>query len=668
MQKIFKVFTVIIAILFVIVCAYYLSFSWATSNQEEIAAAKKENGERYLDSMKNEKVWMFKTLQECYETQLGLGLDLKGGMNLMLEVSVPDIVKSLAEENAEDPAFQAAYQAALSKKDNADFVSTLIENYTQGGKRSLAGIFATSKMPNVKQNSSDADVEKEIRAQIASAVDNSYNVISSRIDRFGVAQPNIQKLEGGNGRIMVELPGVKEPERVTKLLTSSANLEFWETWTATDVAPYLQQINAKLTGDTKAEAKAEADTTAAADQALAATDSSAKPAAEATTPSARSLFSLLTVDGSRGGAVVGYAPASNRKYIDTILTSPEAKQILSAARIDLKWGAKAAEGFKGDVYELYAIRLSEDGKAPLSGDAIVDAKADYDQQSGRPLVSMTMDNDGARIWAELTKKNIGHAVAIVLDGVVYSAPNVQTEITGGRSQITGNFTTEDTRDLASVLNGGKMTVPLNVVQADTVGPSLGQESINKGIISCIVAFVLLMIYMCLLYGFKPGMVANCALIINLFLIVGCLASFQAALTMSGIAGMVLTLGMAVDANVLVFERIKEELRGGKKIKSAISDGYGNALSAIIDSNLTSIITGIILYVFGTGAIRGFAITLIIGLIASVFTAVLLTRIVFESFVNRDKWQNITFTTAMSRNFLQNTKFKFMSAYKVSFIV
>ncbi|MDY3064123.1 MAG: protein translocase subunit SecDF [Bacteroidaceae bacterium] len=690
-----KVFVKVFAVLLALVCIYYLSFSFVTSHYESKAAKMSpEAGQRYLDSMKNESVWMFKTLRECQEYQLGLGLDLKGGMNVTLEVSVPDIIKALAADNAEDPTFVKAFEKASQEANESqdDFITLFVDAYQSvAGKDKMSSVFATRQMgEKINARSTDAQIEKVLRSEVKDAIDNSYNVLRSRIDRFGVAQPNIQKLEGAMGRIMVEMPGVKEPERVRKLLQTSANLEFWETYSFNEIWPEIQALDAKLVGGETTEA---ADTTAAAET----TEATAEPAADSAKTSiieaklkanttakssvadnaaavaankkAHPLLSLImpAQNGREGSAIIGYVVSYDTAEVNKLLNSPEAKSTLRPD-VSLKWGVKPSELFpKAEVFELFAIRVPADGKAPLEGNAVTDARADFDQ-NGRPEVSMSMNNDGARIWANITKNNIGKAVAIVLDGVVYSAPNVMNEINGGNSQITGNFTTEDTKDLSNVLKGGKMDAPVKIVQDDTVGPSLGQESINKGIMSCIVAFVLLMIYMCMLYGLRPGMVANSALIVNFFFILGVLASFQAALTMSGIAGMVLTLGMAVDANVLIYERTKEELRAGKKIKSAIADGYGNAFSAIIDSNVTSIITGIILFYFGTGPIRGFATTLIVGLLASMFTAVWLTRIVFEHFVNKDKWQNLTFTTGFSKNFMQNKAYKFMSAYKVSFIV
>lgn len=685
-----KGFVKVFAVLLTLVCLYYLSFSFVTSHYESKAAKMPAaQGQRYLDSMKNERVWMFKTLQECQEYQLGLGLDLKGGMNVTLEVSVPDIVKTLAADNANDPNFQKAYSQAVNEADQSqsDFITLFIRDYQAiAGSNRLSAIFATQQMSDkLNARSTDSQVEKVLRSEVRDAIDNSYNVLRSRIDRFGVAQPNIQKLEGQAGRIMVEMPGVKEPERVRKLLQTSANLEFWETWSFQDIWPEIQALDSRLAGGSSAEKdstatsadslKADsAKTKATVKSSLLAGKTSAKAnsaedAAAKANKKAHPLLSLIIPAQNQraGSAVVGYVASYDTAEVNRLLSTPEAKSTLRPD-LSLKWGVKASDMFpKADIFELYAIRLTADGKAPLEGDAITNARADFDQ-FGNPEVSMSMNTEGARVWANLTKNNINKAIAIVLDGVVYSAPNVMNEITGGNSQITGNFTTDDTKDLANVLNGGKMDAPVKIVQDDTVGPSLGQESINKGIISCVVAFILLMIYMCMLYGVRPGMVANCALIINFFFILGVLASFQAALTMAGIAGMVLTLGMAVDANVLIYERTKEELRAGKKVKSALAAGYSNAFSAIIDSNVTSIITGIILFYFGTGPIRGFATTLIIGLLASVFTAVWLTRIVFEHFLNKDKWLDLTFTTKFSRNMMQNTHYKFMSAYKKSFTI
>jgi len=526
----------------------------------------------------------------------------------------------------------------------------------------------------VNTRSTDAEVEKVLREEVQAAIDNSYNVLRTRIDRFGVAQPNIQSLEGSMGRIMVELPGIKEPERVRKLLQGSANLEFWETYNSEEIIPALQSVDNKLRS-VLAMTSEEATDTAAVEAAVSATDSLAAALKGETADNEalmeqmkkeHPLASILQLGGYQ--SVVGIANHRDTAEVNRLLAMDEAQALLPKD-LRLKWGVKAADGDKsGQFFELYAIKSTErNGRAPLEGDVITDASNTYDQHN-KPCVSMSMNTDGSRRWAALTKKNIGNAIAIVLDGYVYSAPNVQNEISGGNSQITGNFTPEDTKDLANVLKSGKMPAPARIVQEDIVGPSLGQESINQGVISFVVALVLLMVYMCAMYGVIPGMVANCALFVNFFFTLGILTSFQAALTMSGIAGMVLSLGMAVDANVLIYERTKEELRAGKTVKAALADGYSNAFSAIFDSNLTSIITGIILFNFGTGPIRGFATTLIIGILCSFFTAVFLTRIVYEWRMGKDKWLNLTFTTNLSKNLMQGTKYNFMGAYKRSFAI
>jgi len=526
----------------------------------------------------------------------------------------------------------------------------------------------------VNTRSTDAEVEKVLREEVQAAIDNSYNVLRTRIDRFGVAQPNIQSLEGSMGRIMVELPGIKEPERVRKLLQGSANLEFWETYNSEEIIPALQSVDNKLRSVLAMTSEETADS-AAVEAAVSATDSLAAALKGETADNEalmeqmkkeHPLASILQLGGYQ--SVVGIANHRDTAEVNRLLAMDEAQALLPKD-LRLKWGVKAADGDKsGQFFELYAIKSTErNGRAPLEGDVITDATNTYDQHN-KPCVSMSMNTDGSRRWAALTKKNIGNAIAIVLDGYVYSAPNVQNEISGGNSQITGNFTPEDTKDLANVLKSGKMPAPARIVQEDIVGPSLGQESINQGVISFVVALVLLMVYMCAMYGVIPGMVANCALFVNFFFTLGILTSFQAALTMSGIAGMVLSLGMAVDANVLIYERTKEELRAGKTVKAALADGYSNAFSAIFDSNLTSIITGIILFNFGTGPIRGFATTLIIGILCSFFTAVFLTRIVYEWRMGKDKWLNLTFTTNLSKNLMQGTKYNFMGAYKRSFAI
>ncbi len=654
-----KGFVKVIAVLLSLICLMYLSFSYPTHKYEQQAeqmTAQGKDGAAYLDSMRNETVWLGKTLKDCEALQIGLGLDLKGGMNVVLEVSVPDVVKNLAGESANDAKFKEAYNKAIAetKSGDIDFVDAFVKAYAAAnGQNKLGGIFA-SKLgeKNISYNSSDADVKKALNEEVNAAVENSNKVVRSRIDRFGVAQPNIQILRGKGqiGQIMVEMPGIKEPERVRKLLQGSANLEFWETYTLAEVQSSLLSLDKRLAGtDTDTTV---ADTTKAA---AAKTTADKKTSGENQHPL---LSKLAQIQGMQpNNCVVGYATAKDTAAINAMINSEAAKAVLPAD-LRLAWGVKSASGMKANVFELYALR-AVNGQPSMQGDVIADAKDEFEQQYHRPIVSMTMTTSGARDWAALTKKNLKKCVAIVLDGYVYSAPVVQSEITGGNSQISGNFTTDDTRDLANVLKSGKMPAPTKIVQEETVGPSLGAASIQAGFTACVVAFVLLMIFMCCFYGLIPGMVANLALILNFFFTFGILTSFQAALTMSGIAGMVLSLGMAVDANVLIYERTKEELKAGKQLKTALAEGYGNAFSAIFDSNLTSIITAVILYNFGTGPIRGFAMTLGIGIVCSFFTAVWVSRIIFEHFLNKDKWLGLTFTTALSKNFLTKVNVNFM---------
>ena len=702
-----KGFVKAIAILLTLVCLFYLSFSVVTNHFESKAEAiaqteGQDAADRYLDSLVNNKVYFnVWTLKECREMGIGLGLDLKGGMNVVLEVSVPDVIKALADHKEEtDENFRKAVEQATKEATNSqrDFITLFIKDYKAiEPDRALAELFATQQLRDkVTTKSTDNEVENVLRAEVKSAIDNSYNVLRTRIDRFGVVQPNIQTLEGQEGRIMVEMPGVKEPERVRNLLQGSANLEFWETYNTQEIVPFLVTLDTKLAAalsgiqdenETPAESEASVAQTdeakeAPADTAKAATDLAsavaentdveAKNLSAADIEKARKQHPLLSrLQPAQGayGCVVGYANKRDMAAIDELLASPEAKEVLPSD-LRLKWGVKGmGEGAGANVYELYAIKVTErNGRAPLEGDVVTDASDSFDQQ-GRPCVSMKMNVDGARRWAALTKANLKRSVAIVLDDNVYSAPTVQSEITGGNSEITGHFTAEDTRDLANVLKSGKMPAPAKIVSEEIVGPSLVRESIRQGIWSCVIAFVILMIYMITMYGTIPGMVANCALILNLFFTIGILTSFQAALTMSGIAGMVLSLGMAVDANVLIYERTKEEMKAGKKVREALSAGYSNAFSAIFDSNLTSVITAIILYYFGTGPIRGFATTLLIGIIVSFFTAVFLTRVVYSHFMEKDKWLNLTFRTAIGDKVsFQNPAYKFMSAYKKSFTI
>ena len=679
----------VIAVLLMLVCCFYLSFSFVTRHYESKAAAMgEEAGAEYLDSINNEKVYMgIYSLKQCREMEIGLGLDLKGGMNVILEVSVPDVVDVLADHKT-DAAYKKAMELAKKEEETSqnDFISLFVKYWKQEGNgRPLAAIFATQQMKGkVSTQSSDSEVEAALRAEVASAVDNSFNVVRNRIDKFGVVQPNIQKLEGQSGRIMVEMPGIKEPERVRKLLQGSANLEFWETYNSQEITPLLAQLNQRWAAqggevvDSAAvePAAEEADTTKAAATDLAAklakkdtkaTDNKAAELAKKQNP----LFSIFQPTQGNTLAVVGYANVRDTAEIDKIIYSDLARQIFPA-ELKLRWGAKAedfgGQNTKGDIFELYALKITEpSGRAPLEGDVITNGKDDFDQM-GHPCVSMQMNSDGARRWSQITKQNIGKAVAIVLDDAVYSAPRILTQIDGGNSQITGNFTIEDTKDLANTLNSGKMPAPTRIVQEEVVGPSLGAQSIKQGVMSFIVAFVLLMIYMIMLYGWIPGILSDIALLFNLFFTLGILTSFQAALTMPGIAGIVLTLGTAVDANVLIYERIKEELKKGLSMKEALNKGYSNAFSAIFDSNLTSLITGIILLYFGTGPVKGFATTWIIGIACSFFTAVYLTRLVYDYMLKKDKWTNLTFVTAYSKNLMQNARYNFMGIYKKSFSV
>jgi len=668
------------AVLLTLASIFYLSFSVATGYYDSQAAKIKDPIARqdYKDSVKYLGIYSY---QKCLETQIGLGLDLKGGMNVILEISVPDVLETLADHKT-DPAFVKSMKQARAEEETSqsDFISLFVKYYHQNapGHR-LAELFATQQLQGkINPQSTDSEVEKVLRQEVQAAIDNSFNVVRTRIDKFGVVQPNIQKLEGQTGRIMVEMPGIKEPERMRKLLQGSANLEFWETYNADEVIPYLQQLDSRLAND------ASNDTTAAKkaikkadakkvklqlknnDDEIPTQKSNAQmEAAKKQHP----LLAMLQTTGQNSLALVGYASVRDTAAISKLIYGQTAKQILPTD-LKLLWSATPEDGIKAkNIYGLYAIKVSSsNGQAPLQGDVVVDAKDEFNHVTGQPEVNMTMNTEGARRWAALTKANVGKAIAIVLDNAVYSAPRVNGEIDGGSSAISGNFTVEMTKDLANTLKSGRMPAPARIVQEEVVGPTLGAASIQQGIISFAIAFVLLIIYMVLMYNFIPGMIANAALIVNVFFTLGILTSFQAALTMSGIAGMVLSLGTAVDANVLIYERIKEELRAGKGMKQAVAAGYSNAFSAIFDSNLTSLITGVILYVFGTGPIQGFATTWIIGIVCSFFSAVFLTRLVFEHQLNKDRWMNLKYWTSVSKNLMQNKDYKFMSMYKGTFTV
>lgn len=684
-----KGIVIVTAVLLTLASIFYLSFSAATKYYDSQAAKIKDPiaQQDYKDSVKYLGIYSY---QKCLETQIGLGLDLKGGMNVILEVSVPDVLENLADHKV-DAAFVKSMKEARAEHEvsQSDFITLFINAFKKNAPgRHLSEIFATQQLQGkVSPNSSDKDVEKVLRTEVQAAIDNSFLVVRTRIDKFGVVQPNIQKLEGQQGRIMVEMPGINEPERVRKLLQGSANLEFWETYNSDEIIPYLSQLNqreanhrsgakeevadsaandtATVAAAEKAEAKAQAKAAFKTKKNAKADDAASMAEAKKQNP----LFSIFQPSGNGALSLVGYASARDTAEVNKIIYSALAKQILPAD-CRLLWSAKPADGIQAkNIYELHAIKVTTtNGRAPIEGDVVIDAKDQFNNLTGSPEVSMTMNSDGARRWAALTKANVGKAIAIVLDGTVYHAPRVNGEISGGQSSISGNFTIEDTKDLANTLKSGRMPAPAHIVQEEVVGPTLGAQSIQQGFISFIFAFIILMIYMVVMYDFIPGMVANGALLLNLFFTMGIMASFQAALTMPGIAGIVLALGMAVDANVLIYERTKEELNKGLGTKQALSLGYSNAFSAIFDSNLTSIITGIILYVFGTGPIRGFATTLIIGICCSFFTAVFLTRLVYENRLKHDKWTKQNFSTRVSRNFMANKNFAFMSSYKTSFTV
>ena len=677
------------AVMLTLASIFYLSFSGAT-RYYDAQAAKLDDPiaqQDYKDSVKYLGIYSY---QKCLETQIGLGLDLKGGMNVILEISVPDVVDNLADHKT-DAAYTKSMKEARTEEETSqsDFITLFIKAYHKNAPgHHLAEIFATQQLQGkVSPQSSDSEVEKVLRSEVQLAIDNSFNVVRNRIDKFGVVQPNIQKLEGQAGRIMVEMPGVKEPERMRKLLQGSANLEFWETYNSDEIVPYLIQIDQHLANNG-------ADTTAVKVEKAAADSAAAKAAADkpkfqlknndAKKPAKLNdeaqvealkkqhpLTAMLQTTGNGQLSLVGFASVRDTAAIDKIIYSAAAKQILPSD-VKLLWSATPTDMYGEqvkNVFELHAIKVtSTSGRAPLEGDVVTDASDEFNHMTGAPEVSMKMNPEGARRWAALTKANVGKAIAIVLDNAVYSAPRVNSEIDGGQSSISGNFTVEMTKDLANTLKSGRMPAPARIVQEEVVGPTLGAQSIQQGIISFVIAFVLLIVYMVMMYNFIPGMIANCALVINVFFTLGILTSFQAALTMSGIAGMVLSLGTAVDANVLIYERIKEELRAGKMMKEAVKAGYSNAFSAIFDSNLTSLITGVILLTTGTGPIRGFATTWIIGIIVSFFTAVFLTRLVYDYKLNHDKWMHCKFDTAVSHNLMQGKKYKFMAMYKTTFTV
>ena len=632
----------------------------------------KVENRRYIDSISAEKIYFGYTFKDVQAKSINLGLDLKGGMNVMLQVQLKDLVRALAG-NSNAPEFVQALNLAQERSVNSrqDFITLFAEAWKETSNgMPLAQIFGTYEMRDkIGPESTDDQVIEVIRAESESAISNSFNVLRNRIDRFGVTSPNIQKL-GNSGRILVELPGVKEPERVRKLLQGTASLEFWTTYDNAEVEAYLAEANAALAQmqDVADEVEAAPAAEAEGDDLLAEElqQSADDAAAEAEYRKQNPLFSILQPSGARGNACIGYAHYADTAQINKYFAMPQIKQLFPP-EFKPMWSVKASKFFEGDnIFELVAIKASSrDGKAPLDGGVVTDARVQYGNTGGNPEVSMSMNAEGANIWARMTRDNIGKQIAIVLDGMVYSYPNVQNEISGGSSQITGDFTLEEAEDLANVLKSGKLPAPATIIQEQVVGPSLGAESINAGLISFVIAFLLVLLYMVFFYQ-GAGLVADIALICNVILLFGTLVSFGAVLTLPGIAGLVLTLGMAVDANVIIYERVKEELRAGKGLSKAIADGYSNAYSAIIDGQITTLLTGIVLFVFGSGPVQGFATTLIIGIITSVLSSIFITRIIFDDRVSKGK--NVTFDNKLTRNFLQNTHVDFLGKKKIAYIV
>jgi len=697
-----------LAILLAAICIYYLSFTWITTNinqdAREYAKGNPDKEYEYLDSLSGEVVYNLGirkyTLRECQEREINLGLDLKGGMNVILEISVEDIIRAMAN-NSKDTTFQKALQLAREKSKNSreDYITLFEQSFSEiDPNAKLAAIFNTIELKDkVEFNSSNEDVIKVIRQESKDAIDNSFNILRSRIDRFGVVQPNIQRLEGTTGRIMVELPGVKDQERVRDLLQGTANLEFWETYNNTEVYGSLLQANEVIYGLEQAkkeleknetpekqdavEEKVVEETTTQEGEELALLDKIASDTTKTDSTALSQdqiserypLFSVLrpSINPQSGqpmeGSVIGMAHYSDTSKVNAYLNLKQVKAVFPRD-IAFKWAVKS---YKHDesksYYELHAIKMTgRDGRAPLDGDVITDARSEFDQNSGAAEVTMAMNADGAKTWARLTKNNVGNFIAIVLDDYVYSAPRVNQEITGGRSSISGDFTVNEAKDLANILKSGKLPAPAHIIQEEIVGPSLGQEAIDKGLNSFFIAFIVVIVYMLFYYSRKAGLVADIALIANMFFIVGVLASLGAVLTLPGIAGIVLTIGMSVDANVLIYERIREELTAGKGVKLAVKDGYKNAYSAIIDANVTTLLTAIILYVFGTGPIKGFATTLLIGVLTSLFTAIFITRLIFEWYLNRNK--EITYSTKLTEGLFKNTNIKFLEKRKLFYVI
>ncbi|MEE0922550.1 MAG: protein translocase subunit SecDF [Paludibacteraceae bacterium] len=689
-----KGLVITLAVCLALVSAFYLSFSVVTNHYDNKAAEYAQGDDakeyQYLDSIAGEKVWFGYTLKECREKEINLGLDLKGGMNVTMEVSVPEIIRALSGYNTTENFNNAiALAQEKQKSSGADFLTLFFESFYEiDPNAQLASVFSTFELrEKVSLNSTNQEVESVVREEVQGAIDNSFNVLRTRIDRFGVVQPNIQKLSQ-TGRILIELPGIKEPERVRKLLQGSANLEFWETYDLAEILPQLSQINNEFAAQNasteaaqteaapaKEEAKAEADDLDALVEDLAA-DSLAQAEADQEAAyeeykKANPLFAQLQPSVSPAGQpyqgpVVGTAHYTDTAKVMAMLNSQVAKSLLPR-ELRLCWTVKAIDEAEA-YYQLVALKSQTSGRPSLEGDVITDARADFGQTSAYANVSMTMNAEGARDWQRITRDNIGKSIAIVLDGYVYSFPTVQNEIAGGSSQITGNFTVEEAKDLANTLNSGKMPAPARIIQEDVVGPSLGKEAIHDGLWSFVIGFILILVYMIMYYGLTAGLIADFALLCNVFLLAGILSSFSAVLTLPGIAGIVLTMGMAVDANVLIYERIREERRAGKNLRKAIEDGFSNAISAIVDSNVTSFLTGAILAIFGTGPIKGFAVTYMIGIISSFLTAVFICRLLLEAYAKKENAKELNFTTKLMQNFLQNTKVNFIGARKVTYIV
>lgn len=692
-----KGFITVFAVLLSLVCLFYLSFTFVTNKYykeaKEYAAAGYGSESYYLDSLSTKKVCLGYTLKKSRTMELNLGLDLKGGMSVIMEISVADILKSLANHNP-DANFNQALANATARQATStqDYISLFTEEYHKLDRNArLSAIFSTFELKDkIQPQSSDAQVESVLRAELKSAIDNSFNVLRTRIDRFGVVAPNIQKMQT-DGRISIELPGIKEPERVRSLLQGSANLEFWETYEEKEIHQALLDANAIIRDSI---INAQSGTTAAADVTIPdeqpdATETESdslfadNDELESTTTENTDntndadyfqknfpLFYVLNMnpDVTEGrGPIVGTVRKIDMNLVDKYLSMKRVQDVLPR-QLKLRWGVSPIDE-QESVYQLYALKVTtRNGRAPLEGDVVTDATDEFSQHTNAAEVSMRMNSEGAKKWARLTKENIGRCVAIVLDDQVYSAPVVNSEIPNGQSNISGHFTQEEAKDLANVLKSGKMSAPAHIIQEEVVGPSLGQEAINKGFISFIFALIILLAYLIVVYGLKPGLIADFALLLNLFFTLGFLASFHAVLTLSGIAGIVLALAIAVDANVLIYERIKEEIRGGKQVKKAVEEGYKKAFSAIFDSNLTSIITGVILYIFGSGPIRGFATTLIFGIIISFFTAVFLTRVIYSHFMEKGKLLDLSFTTSLTKNFLVNPAYNLMKNRKLIYIV